>query len=202
VGRDERLELGDQLVARAGCQVRLEALLQAAEPQLLEARALRRRERLGELGQSRATPQAKGLAQALGRQRVSALERRAAGRAQALELVQVEDVLAGQLECIARRTRAQQRRRQRLTQVRDVDVDHLDRAVGRLLPERVEQVVDRHGAPGIEQEAREHSTLLTSPERDRLPVGPDLERTQDAEGRCRAASLPSVGARANRARAD
>jgi hypothetical protein len=81
VRRDQQLELGDELAGRAAGEIRLDALLQAVQSQVIEPRAFGCREGLGELGHRRSAPQRQGVAQV-------------ARRPQPLELVQVEDVLA------------------------------------------------------------------------------------------------------------
>jgi hypothetical protein len=135
----------------------------------------------------------------LGRLRWGGLHGGASHCAQALERVQVERVPIGQLEGVAGRARAEDRGRQRLAQVRDVDLDHLRRAVRRLVaPQGIEQRLDRDDAPGIEEEAREERALLAAPEDGWPSLDADLERPQDAELRRRSPTLPNVGTRANR----
>ena len=83
-------------------QVRLDAVLEADQAQLVEMVALDLRERLGELGQRLAAPQPERLAQVRGgRGRLAGLERRAAGAAQPVEAHDV-DRLRVDLDEVAR----------------------------------------------------------------------------------------------------
>jgi hypothetical protein len=51
----------------------------------------------------------------------------------------------------------------------------------RVAPEILDQPVDRHGLPRLEQQAGEQGTLLRTAQRDRLTVAPRLELSQDRE---------------------
>jgi len=93
VPADERLELGDELVVPAECEVGVDAILQARELLLCEPSALPLRERLLELGKRRAAPECQCFPQPRCRFLDSALpERIAAPCGQLLELAQVEGV--------------------------------------------------------------------------------------------------------------
>ena len=128
---------------RPSASVGLDAVLQADELQLLEARGLGARERLGELGERGAAPQRERLAQPAGGGRGVALrERRPARVAQGGEPDEVERVRVD-LQRVAGRPRLEQVRGQRLAQLRDVDVHHLDRRAGDLVPPQViDELVD------------------------------------------------------------
>ena len=167
VRRDEPLELGHERAVLAAGQVGVDAVLQGAEAQVLQARALTGRERLAELGERRPAPQRQGVVQAP--RRAQLVEAPEVGRA-------VQDV--------ARRAGLQRTGRQHLAQLRDGDVDHLH---GRrrlvLAPQVLEQRVDRDGPPGLEREPGEQRALPRPAEADGRAVVADLQRPEDEDVR-------------------
>ena len=74
----------------------------------------------------------------------------------------------------------QRPRRQHLSQLRDVDLHHLLRALGHVLaPELVDDPVDRQRAIGVDEQEREQRALLAAAQPDlALPVA-HLERSED-----------------------
>ena len=184
MARDQQLELADEVGGAAECEVGLDAVLERGELQLLQARALDARERLGgELGQRRAAPERECRPEALGSGgRVGLSERRPPRAGELLEAAQVERVGGPELETVARRARLQELRGQRLAQPRDIDLHHLDGGVGQLVaPQVIHEPLDRHRPAGVEQQAREQRTLLSRAECERLPPVARLERAEDTE---------------------
>ena len=181
VGRHQGAKLADEVGVMAECEVGLDAVLDAHDPQLLEVLGVRGGERLGELGQRRAPPQGESGPQALrGRLGVPRGQRRPALLAQPCELHEV-DGLRGDLERVPGRPRAQDPVRKDLAQLRDVDVHHLDRRRRHLLaPQRVHDRVDRHGAVDVDQQARQQRAALPTGQRQVRPAIGHLERAEDA----------------------
>ena len=138
--RDQRLELADDVAVMPERQVGLDPPLERGEAQLLEARALVPCERLRELGQRGPAPERERVAQQLARllgHRPCASACASVGD-RALEAGEVELVVAD-LEQVAGSTRVEPRLRQRLAQLRDVDLHHLLRRVRHVLaPEGVD----------------------------------------------------------------
>ncbi len=124
VGR-ERLELGDDSVVAAARELRVEAKLERAEPQLLEPLGLGGSASLvRQIGESRASPDRERLPEVVGRVfRAAGLESRPAALERALEAVEVELVLldddavaaAGGLDAARRRARGAGRARRPAT---------------------------------------------------------------------------------------
>ena len=152
---------------------------------LLEPPRLDGGERLLELREGGAAPQRQRLAQQPGRPFVrSRAQGRSALVAQALEADQVHR-LGRQVERVAGRARHEQALRQHLAQHRDVDLDHLRCARGRILaPEVLDEPADRHRAVGVEQQPRQERTLRPAAERDGQPVALDLQGTEHSDGQC------------------
>jgi hypothetical protein len=167
IGRDEALELGHDRPVLAACEVVVDPVLQRPEPQILQACALARRERLAELGERRPAPQCEGVIQA---------PRRA-------QLVEAPEIRRG-VEDVARRAGLQGPVRQHLAQLRDGDVDHLHGGRRLMLaPQVLEQRVDRDGAPGLEREPGEQGALTRPAEADGRAIGADLQRPEDEDVR-------------------
>ena len=179
----ELLQLGDEPAVLAEPELRLDALLDAGEPQLLEPRDRRRRERLvGEVGERRPAPQRERLAQARRRALGRAVrEGRAGVLREPLEPVQVERLLPGADE-VARRARLD-RRAEELAQVGDLALDLRDGGRRRLAPvEVVGEAVDRDDPVRAQQQDRQHRALTRAAKADGRPGGvDDLERAEDAE---------------------
>ena len=142
---DVRLELRDRVGVAAARDVGLDALLEAGQPQRFEVRGLDLRERLLELGERRAAPQVQRLAQQRRRAlRVAGVECRAPGLPQPREARGVHVLGAGD-ERVARRPRLERTLGQDLAQLRDGDLDHLDRRRRDVLaPQVVHEPADRH----------------------------------------------------------
>src|SRR5215208_6108006 len=179
----ELLQRGDEPAVLAEPELRLDAVLDAGEPQLLEPRDRRRRERLiGQVGEGWPPPE---------RQRLAQARRRALGRAvregragllrEPLEPGQVERLLPGADE-VARRTRLDGGAEE-LAQIRDLALDLRDGGRRRLAAvEVVGQAVDRDDPVGAQEEDRQYRTLTRSAKADGRPGrADDLERAQYAE---------------------
>jgi hypothetical protein len=146
--RDEPLELGDQLGVAAEREVGFDALLERREPQLLQARDLGLRERLGrQVAERRAAPQGQRVAQEAG-------GHPGVGRAglpeQPLEAVQV-DLMALDGERIGARARDDRLGAQRLAHLGDVHLQRLARGGRRpLAPQLVDQAVGGERVVGVQ----------------------------------------------------
>ena len=182
VAADERLELPGEVVVAAERELGVDPVLEADPGPLLQVRGLRAGERLGELGQRHAAPQLQRRAQPRRRRRrVAGVQRGPAGVAQALEAHQV-DGLRVDLQRVARRVRAQDPVRQRLAELRDVDVDHLHRGVRDVLaPQVVHEPVDGHRPVGLQQQPGEQRPRLAPAEAQRLLAVQHLQWPQDPE---------------------
>jgi hypothetical protein len=156
---DESLQLRDQRRASADAELRLDALLERGEPQLLEAFDLHPRERFeGEVAERPAAPQRQRLVQLVqgtfrrvGRKRTPALLEQS--------LVPVEiDVLEAGTEHVAGRARDEDGLAgpvcvKRLAQPRHVRLYAVRGAGGRLVaPQLVDQDVPGHDLVGAQQE--------------------------------------------------
>ena len=150
-----------------GGEISLDPLLQACEPDLLEAGDLRLREAVVcELGERRPLPERKRLVQ------VSLA-------LQALEPSEIE-LVGLDAELIAGCLRLHPVLAQGLPELRHVDLKRLRRGVRRrLVPQRVDQAVARDDAVCLQQEESEESALLLSTEIDRVPVRAHLQRAED-----------------------
>ena len=177
IGADEPLELGDEVGVLPDRQLRLGALLEEGEAELVEPRDLLLRERLvAEVGQRLAPPQGERLVE----------ERRPAHGLARPRLVD-EAPHAGQVELlgpepndVARRARLDRIRAERLPQLRDEVLERRHRGRRRLTgPERFDEPVDRDDPPGLEQQQRQERPLLRAAERDRLAAIASLQRTED-----------------------
>ena len=180
--RDLGRQLPDQLRVAALHQVRLDAVLETGQAQLVEMIALGLREGLGELGERLAAPEPERLAQVRGGgRRLAGLERRAARAAQPVEAHDV-DRLRVDLDEVAGRAREEHVGRQQLAQLRDVDLDHLRRRVGHgVAPEVVDEAVDRDRAVGRHEQPGQQRPLLEAAERERRAAVEHLHRAEQAE---------------------
>jgi hypothetical protein len=188
---DEVLELTRHLRVAAEREVGLEPLLAEVETELLEPRDLLLRESLvGHVGERRATPEGQRRRQRLGRldgltpgelpPRIGQEPLAAVGVE--LALVHLEDVAAATgLQALLRRERP--------PQPRDVCLQRLPG--GRRRPPAVkilDQPVGGDDVPALKQQDREQGSLPRAAELERTSVVVDLERPQDPEVHCRAAT--------------
>ena len=168
----ERLELAGHLGVPAGTEILLDALLEAGEPEVVEAGELRPGEApVGELGERRATPEGKRLA----------------GPAACLQIAEPREIELVWFDGkqVAGRTRPQPLLADQLPEARDVHLQGLLRRVRRVvLPERVDQPVTGDDGVRVEEQRGQQRTLLGTAEVERLPVGDDLQRTEDPELQC------------------
>lgn len=178
VPRDERLELGHELGTAAQREVEVDALFDRGEAQAVEPGDLGLRERLlGEVGKRGAMPECERLSQrARGERRLVARPELPCLPDEPLESVEVELVVL-KLEEIAGSRRANPLGTERLSQPRDVDLDRLPRARGRVIvPEAVDQPVDRDDIVPVEEEEGEERALLPRPDGDALAAVLDFQR--------------------------
>jgi hypothetical protein len=183
----------------AECELGIDAVLDAVQAQLRQARRLEEGERLTELGERLAAPQRERLAEeARGRPRIPARQRRASRVAQPLEAGEI-DGLGIDDERVAARPRRQHAGGQRLAQLRDVDLHHLRSGAGRILaPEVVDEAFDRHGAIRVEGQPSEQRAGLAAAEADRCGPVAHLERAEEERhhgdgGRCYARARTVTG---------
>ena len=172
---DQRLELADDVALMPERELGLDPQLDRGQAKLLEPRALVPGERLRELGQRGAAPERERLAQPLGRVlRIALRERAAAVGERALETGDVELVLA-HLEHVARAACVQSRLRQRLPQLRDLDLHHLLRRVRNVLaPERVDELFARDRAVRVQEQDRKERPLLPGRDPHRHVIAENL----------------------------
>ena len=179
---DERAELGDQPLVPPQRQVRLDALLEDGEAQLLEALGLAGGERLEHDALERpAAPEREGFAEPLSGGGGIVLQ---AGAPLGRERLEARRVEAARIQAgeVAARRRDDHVGPQGLAQPADVALHHLGRARDRrLAPELVDQPRRRDGLVGVQQEDREQRPLLGRAELQGPPAGRDLERPQDEE---------------------
>ena len=135
-------------------------------------------ERLADLRERGPPPQRERRAQQLGRLCWAPRRERCAAALRELgERRQVERV-PGQVDDVARRLRTKQPLRQLLAELRDEDLHHLLRALGRLVaPEVVDELSDRHDAAGVQEQQREQRLLLPAAQLNARHV----ERLEDPE---------------------
>ena len=187
---DQDLELLDHLGVAAERELRLDQLLQRRAPQVIQASDLREGKRLvGEVRQRIPAPQRQRLLERSdGRVGAVAGKLGAAPGEEPLEAVRVE-LLGIERQLVAALARddravaaASVRARQRLAQTRDVHLQRLGRAGGRMLPpQRVDQAVRGERLVGVEQQQREQRARLGPRKREAAAVVEDLERAEDAE---------------------
>ena len=168
---DERLELGDELGVAAEREVGLDPLLECGQAQLLEARDLSLREGLGrEVRKGRSAPKGEGGPQRLccafglapGKERSTLAE-------QALETAEVE-LLGLERQPVPVPTRLETPVEKRLAELRDVDMDAVEGARGRvILPERVDHPVRRDDLAGAQKQERQQRPLLARADLERAP---------------------------------
>ena len=156
-------------------EIGVDALLERDGAELLEARDLGLGERLVEEVRERgAAPERERLAErALGRGRISCLERRPSVLREPREAVEV-DALGIELEHVARRA-GRDHGPERLAELRDVDLDRVRRGLGRIAgPERLDEPVDGDDAARLEREHGEQRARLRPAERDgrAVPLAP------------------------------
>jgi hypothetical protein len=150
-------------------EVGLDSTLEAREPQLLEAGDLDRREALAlELGERSAPEKCECLSEL-------------APRGELPDTMQIELVVCDTQE-VARAPGLDPVPADRLSQLRDVDLERLSRLRRRaLVPERVDQPIAGDDPVGLEEQHGQQCALLCSAQVDLLSVVHDLERTQDLE---------------------
>ena len=184
LGRDELLQLGDQLAVPAGLQVGLDANLHRCQPLLFEACDLCGGERgPRQLGERRPTPQREALAKQPGRRiRVARRQLAASAFDQPLEPLGIQLALAHANAVAGGSGREQLRVAQRLSQPRDVNLDRLHRAVRRVLPPQPgSQPLRAHGLVGTKQQHGEQRSRFPAAERNRTGFPTDHERSEDPE---------------------
>src|SRR5437870_2301595 len=139
--RDERLQLGHELAVTAEREVGIDAGLERRGPALVESRDLRLRPGLElQVGERLAAEQCPGLPEACGRLFGCSPRRGLHERVEAVdvELTRRDNQLVTALAC------DQAPVTERLAQLRDVDLDALQRRLGRLaVPDLLDQTVGR-----------------------------------------------------------
>ena len=181
--RDQRIELGRGLGRPPAVDVGAEPALQRSETQLVEARRDRAHGReVGDVGERRAAPERQRHCQlrcCVGG--AASLVISHPGRGVLLEPVQVQRAV-GRDQRVATTVRGDRIAAQQLAQVRDVALDDIRRGIRRpLVPDPVDQAVDRDGLIGVREQDREHGALMAAGERDRLTIDERLERSEDPE---------------------
>jgi len=181
VGRmllDECLEpTEDQEVPACG-EVQLAPPRQRSQAQVLQPHDVRLREWLvGEVLQRASPPQTQGLPQ-----QVRLLFRPGAPGVsqQALEAYGVE-VVRAEAQGVPRWAGEEHPVREHLPHLRDVGLDHLPGAHGRLLPKVLDQPMARDGAARVQEQDGEQRTLFRRRDHDLGLAVHDLERPQNAE---------------------
>jgi hypothetical protein len=190
---DERLELADEVSPAPRPQVGVDALLEGDQAQLLEPGDLRLGELLvAEVGERGPVPEAERLAESgRGELVLPARSQRLCLPHQAFEPVQVE-LVAPQLEQVARRPRADPLGAERPAQAEDVHLHGLARAPRRGSgPELVDHTVAGDDLVGVQEQEREHGALPAGAERDAPVAVANLEGSEEPE--LHPASFPTDG---------
>ena len=173
---DERLELAHELAMAAIREVRINRVLERAQPQLLQPPDRRRGERLvGDVGQRRPVPERERLASG-------------AIRDEPLEAAHVE-VVRRDAQLVAAPAREDlggvpvTGSVEQLAQPRNVLLEHLRRARRRLLaPQRLDQLVGRHGPVRVQREHGQQRALLGGAESDGSPLDAGPNGAEEADG--------------------
>ena len=160
----------------AELEVGVDPLLDRRGPLLLELRTFRAGDRVVEVGERRAAPQAQCLLQQLGR--AFGVETARVGD----ELLEPLEIEAAGLDAgeVAGRLRDDRVAADRLPELRDVNLERRRGGVGRRsAPELVDQPVARDDAVRVQQQERKERALLRASECDRAPVLGSLERAEN-----------------------
>ena len=184
---DQRLQLGDELMRAAECELCVDAVHDGVQAQLLEPPDLRLREvELREVGQRRSAPERKRVPELFcGARRVAAVESLVRSEPQPLEAAQVE-LVGFDVEPVARRL-GDERIPVRAVAVAEGAPQPRDRLLERvrgsarclLAEEVVDQPVARDDLARVEQEDREQSALTKADERDDPAPTAHLERSEN-----------------------
>ncbi len=180
---NERLQLAHYLGVAAERQVRLETLRKRDQPQLLQPTDLVTCKVFEpKVREGGTPPELERLPQhtacLLGG---TACKQRAASLEQALEPLPIERTFFD-TDDVTERMRLDHALAERLSQLRDPDLDCLARGRGRTLtPQGIDEPLRRHRLTGVKEKNGQHSALLRSPERHLTTVLPDLQRAQNAE---------------------
>ncbi len=168
VSNDQRLELSDDGGMPSEREVGVDPLLGQRKLKLLDPCRLRDGEWLLELGEGRTAPERERAAQrGRGRIGVARLEGCSPLREHLLGPVQIH-LMGRDVECIARRPRDQDLIGHRLSQLRHVDLDHLDGRLGNALaPQVVDEPAAGDGATRIEDQHGQQGALLPTSESER-----------------------------------
>ena len=174
---DQALELANELGVVRRVEVGLDPLFQRREAKLLEMSDMGLRERLErEVGERGAAPETQSLSQCSGPfGRVPASR----GVDQSPEPIEVE-LIRLDVHPVPGRFGLEDLRSECLPKLRDEVLQRRDGGSRRLLtPERVDEPVDGHHAPGIEQQERENGALLQAAEQYGAGLLLHLQRSQD-----------------------
>ena len=179
LGRDERLEVGDNVEVPPERELRVDELLPRRELQLLEPRDLRARERLErQIGERRPAEERQRIPQllgALGRWSVSALHDLP------LEAHGV-DLLGREVERIAGGQRRNRLAAELLSQLRHVVLERVGRSAGRLLPPEVlDESVLGNRPPDPQRECREQGARFLAVRGQDLLAVDDVELTEQSD---------------------
>jgi hypothetical protein len=175
---DERLELGGEGGVATERELGVVPQLERVQALLLEAARLRPRERLvGKVGEDRAAPERERLPELPGRSIGTAGSELLLGAGdQAHEAVDVQLALV-HAQPVALAVRLDPIGTEGRAQPVDVDLERGDCRGRRLLsPELVDQPVARNCLARMEEERRQHGTLLRPPERERAVALTSLDR--------------------------
>jgi hypothetical protein len=182
---DQGLELADELRVFSEHELGFDPRLERHQPQLLEPRDLGLRERLvGDVVERRTAPERQGVAGRAQRLlRVAGLEQALGLRQPVLEALDV-DVAVVDGEDVAAPTRYQQVavRRQRLAQLRDIDLDALGGGRRRVLaPELIDQPFRRYDLVAVDQQVDEERRALAGADVSNAVIGEHFEWAKQAE---------------------
>ena len=169
---DQRVELGGRLGRAPALEVGADPALERREPQLVEPRGDRsQRGQVREIAERRAAPERERGTQ-LGRGRLGA-PGRVLGRAACgplLEALQVQRTV-GRDQRVAAAPGDDRLAPEQLAQLRHIPLDDVRRRLRRrLVPEAVDQPVERHDLVRVGEQKSEQRTLVPAGERDRAPV--------------------------------
>jgi hypothetical protein len=177
---DERLELPDQLVVTAAGEVCIDAFLNGGDPLLFQSCGFRRRERLFELSERRASPERKSVGEARRCSSRVRWQEHTPLRGKLLEALDV-DRAGRHVEHVAGRASDDHIVPERLPELRDVDLDHLARRLGHgSPPEIVDDAIDRDDLTAPQREQREEGTRLPAREPDLRAATTGFDRPQQS----------------------
>ena len=188
--RDQLLELGDEVVVSAECELRVDPQLVGALPPLAEDGTLRLDGVRREVAERLAAPEPERLGQPLGSDhRRACLERGSPVGDEAIEAVEIELPRADG-QHVAGAASLDARAAELLPQPVHVDLQRLGRSRRRVFsPEKVDRPLARDDLVRVQEQEYEEQALLRRPERNRASRDLRLDRPEQSELRAHQCGL-------------